>query len=216
MWEERFAQEGYLFGTEPVPFLLKHDTFFSRGQSVLSIAEPHRPAPQTFRMSRRHCPICTGRKVHNRCRRTSAHCARDELSRGSPGRARQAGRTAHLPCSRMLDGGRRRHQPQDSLRRRHLLVLEHVRVWPAIEGFCGRLHIEPASLPISSQAWPSPVHDAGYIRAGSPFSLRSCRPDNCSMRLHAKAASRSASSPHSRPVHRKPYIAVCTVFCRQK
>jgi hypothetical protein len=25
MWEERFAQDGYLFGTEPVPFLLKHD-----------------------------------------------------------------------------------------------------------------------------------------------------------------------------------------------
>lgn len=39
MWEERFAQEGYLFGTEPVPFLLKHDAFFQAGQSVLSIAE---------------------------------------------------------------------------------------------------------------------------------------------------------------------------------
>lgn len=39
MWEERFAQDGYLFGTEPVPFLLKHDTFFQAGQSVLSIAE---------------------------------------------------------------------------------------------------------------------------------------------------------------------------------
>lgn len=39
MWEERFAQDGYLFGTEPVPFLLKHDAFFQAGQSVLSIAE---------------------------------------------------------------------------------------------------------------------------------------------------------------------------------
>lgn len=39
MWEERFAQEGYLFGTDPVPFLLKHDRFFEKGQSVLSIAE---------------------------------------------------------------------------------------------------------------------------------------------------------------------------------
>ena len=39
MWEERFAQEGYLFGTEPVPFLLKHDTHFQKGQSLLSIAE---------------------------------------------------------------------------------------------------------------------------------------------------------------------------------
>jgi len=39
MWEERFAQEGYLFGTEPVPFLLKHDAFFQAEQSVLSIAE---------------------------------------------------------------------------------------------------------------------------------------------------------------------------------
>ena len=39
MWEERFAQDGYLFGTEPVPFLLKHDAFFEAGQSVLSIAE---------------------------------------------------------------------------------------------------------------------------------------------------------------------------------
>ncbi len=39
MWEERFAQDGYLFGTEPVPFLLKHDALFEVGQSVLSIAE---------------------------------------------------------------------------------------------------------------------------------------------------------------------------------
>lgn len=39
MWEEQFAQEGYLFGTEPVPFLLKHDALFQAGQSVLSIAE---------------------------------------------------------------------------------------------------------------------------------------------------------------------------------
>ncbi len=39
MWEERFAQDGYLFGTDPVPFLLKHDRFFRKGQSVLSIAE---------------------------------------------------------------------------------------------------------------------------------------------------------------------------------
>ena len=39
MWEERFAQEGYLFGTEPVPFLLKYDNYFLKGQSVLSIAE---------------------------------------------------------------------------------------------------------------------------------------------------------------------------------
>jgi hypothetical protein len=39
MWEDRFAQEGYLFGTEPVPFLLKHDALFQAGQSVLSIAE---------------------------------------------------------------------------------------------------------------------------------------------------------------------------------
>ena len=31
MWEERFAQEGYLFGTEPVPFLLKHDKHFAKG-----------------------------------------------------------------------------------------------------------------------------------------------------------------------------------------
>jgi cyclopropane fatty-acyl-phospholipid synthase-like methyltransferase len=39
MWEDRFAQEGYLFGTDPVPFLLKHDALFTEGQSVLSIAE---------------------------------------------------------------------------------------------------------------------------------------------------------------------------------
>ena len=39
MWEERFAKHGYLFGTEPVPFLLKHDAYFEVGQSVLSIAE---------------------------------------------------------------------------------------------------------------------------------------------------------------------------------
>ncbi|MBT2130011.1 class I SAM-dependent methyltransferase [Aliiroseovarius lamellibrachiae] len=39
MWEERFAKKGYLFGTEPVPFLLKHDACFQKGQSVLSIAE---------------------------------------------------------------------------------------------------------------------------------------------------------------------------------
>lgn len=31
MWEEHFAQDGYLFGTEPVPFLLKHDAFFEAG-----------------------------------------------------------------------------------------------------------------------------------------------------------------------------------------
>lgn len=39
MWEERFAQDGYVFGIEPVPFLLKHESFFESGQSVLSIAE---------------------------------------------------------------------------------------------------------------------------------------------------------------------------------
>lgn len=39
MWEERFAKEEYLFGTEPVPFLIKHNAFFQAGQSVLSIAE---------------------------------------------------------------------------------------------------------------------------------------------------------------------------------
>ena len=39
MWEERFAQDEYLFGTAPVPFLLKHDKHFIEGQSVLSIAE---------------------------------------------------------------------------------------------------------------------------------------------------------------------------------
>lgn len=39
MWEERFAKDGYLFGTEPVPFLLKHEALFQKGQSVLSIAE---------------------------------------------------------------------------------------------------------------------------------------------------------------------------------
>lgn len=39
MWEERFAQEGYLFGTEPVPFLSKYGGLFEAGKSVLSIAE---------------------------------------------------------------------------------------------------------------------------------------------------------------------------------
>jgi len=39
MWEDRFAQPGYLFGTQPVPFLLKHAKLFSPGQTVLSIAE---------------------------------------------------------------------------------------------------------------------------------------------------------------------------------
>ena len=39
MWEERFAQEGYLFGTEPVPFLSKYAELFEAGQTVLSIAE---------------------------------------------------------------------------------------------------------------------------------------------------------------------------------
>ena len=38
MWEERFAQDGYLFGTEPVPFLSKHADLFEAGKSVLSIA----------------------------------------------------------------------------------------------------------------------------------------------------------------------------------
>ena len=35
MWEERFAKDGYLFGTEPVPFLLKHDALFQAGESGL-------------------------------------------------------------------------------------------------------------------------------------------------------------------------------------
>lgn len=39
MWEERFSKPGYLFGTEPVPFLLKHQGRFAPGQRVLSIAE---------------------------------------------------------------------------------------------------------------------------------------------------------------------------------
>lgn len=39
MWEERFAREGYLFGTEPVPFINKHAALFEAGKSVLSIAE---------------------------------------------------------------------------------------------------------------------------------------------------------------------------------
>ena len=39
MWEERFAKEEYLFGKEPVPFLLRHAGLFEKGQSVLSIAE---------------------------------------------------------------------------------------------------------------------------------------------------------------------------------
>jgi len=39
MWEDRFAQDGYLFGTEPVPFLLKHNALFQADASVLSIAE---------------------------------------------------------------------------------------------------------------------------------------------------------------------------------
>lgn len=39
MWEERFAQDGYLFGTKPVPFLKKHAALFHKGQTVLSIAE---------------------------------------------------------------------------------------------------------------------------------------------------------------------------------
>jgi cyclopropane fatty-acyl-phospholipid synthase-like methyltransferase len=39
MWEKRFATEAYIFGTEPVPFLLKHDALFKSDQSVLSIAE---------------------------------------------------------------------------------------------------------------------------------------------------------------------------------
>lgn len=39
MWEERFAQDGYLFGKEPVPFLIKHGSYFEPGRRVLSIAE---------------------------------------------------------------------------------------------------------------------------------------------------------------------------------
>lgn len=39
MWEDRFSREGYLFGEDPVPFLLKYDALFHKGQSVLSIAE---------------------------------------------------------------------------------------------------------------------------------------------------------------------------------
>ncbi|MGB7318585.1 MAG: class I SAM-dependent methyltransferase [Planktotalea sp.] len=39
MREERFAKDGYLFGTDPVPFLLKHADLFEPGQSLLSIAE---------------------------------------------------------------------------------------------------------------------------------------------------------------------------------
>ncbi|MGH1578373.1 class I SAM-dependent methyltransferase [Planktotalea sp.] len=39
MWEERFAVDNYVFGTEPVPFLTKYESLFEAGQSVLSIAE---------------------------------------------------------------------------------------------------------------------------------------------------------------------------------
>lgn len=39
MWEERYAQPEYLFGTEPVPFLIKHAGLFAKGARLLSIAE---------------------------------------------------------------------------------------------------------------------------------------------------------------------------------
>jgi len=35
MWEERFAKDGYLFGTDPVPLLLKHNVLFEADKAAI-------------------------------------------------------------------------------------------------------------------------------------------------------------------------------------
>lgn len=39
MWNERYATEDYLFGTEPAAFLPAHEAWFKPAQSVLAIAD---------------------------------------------------------------------------------------------------------------------------------------------------------------------------------
>ena len=39
MWEERFAREDYVFGTEPASFLIRRAALFTPGLSLLSVAE---------------------------------------------------------------------------------------------------------------------------------------------------------------------------------
>jgi 2-polyprenyl-3-methyl-5-hydroxy-6-metoxy-1,4-benzoquinol methylase len=40
MWEERFAATNeYVFGTAPAPFMIAHESWFTPGQSVLSVAD---------------------------------------------------------------------------------------------------------------------------------------------------------------------------------
>ncbi len=39
MWNERFAQPGYLFGTEPAQFLRDHEQYLSKGARALAVAD---------------------------------------------------------------------------------------------------------------------------------------------------------------------------------
>ena len=38
-WDDRFAGEGYLFGTEPARFLKRHAHWLPRGSEVLLVAD---------------------------------------------------------------------------------------------------------------------------------------------------------------------------------
>lgn len=39
MWNDRYAQPGYLFGTEPAQFMLDHKTYLKSGLTALSVAD---------------------------------------------------------------------------------------------------------------------------------------------------------------------------------
>jgi cyclopropane fatty-acyl-phospholipid synthase-like methyltransferase len=39
MWNERFAQPGFLFGTEPARFLVEHENYLKEAQSALAVAD---------------------------------------------------------------------------------------------------------------------------------------------------------------------------------
>lgn len=39
MWNNRFSQPGYLFGTEPAQFMCNHASYFTKGVSALAVAD---------------------------------------------------------------------------------------------------------------------------------------------------------------------------------
>lgn len=39
MWNERYSEPGFLFGTDPAKFLVDHQAYLKRGQSALAIAD---------------------------------------------------------------------------------------------------------------------------------------------------------------------------------